>query len=72
MKTIILTIISLIIYEIGKKIFQVFMIKRNKQKLNMIINNMTKNMDMKNAIDDYWDEDIDEKDFENKRSTKWI
>lgn len=71
MKTIIFTIIGLIIYDLIKKLLNVIMIKRNKEKLNMIINNMVDKMDMNKKIDDYWDNDLKKSDFEREKN-RWI
>lgn len=71
MKTIIFTIIGLIIYDLIKKLFNVIMIKRNKEKLNMIINNMVDKMDMNKKVDDYWGNDLKKSDFEREKN-RWI
>lgn len=57
MKTIILTILSLIIYDLGKKGIKILLIKWNKKKLDLIINGVTKNMKMEDIDEDYWEED---------------
>ena len=44
MKTIILTILSLIIYDLGKKGIKILLLKWNKKKLDLIINGVTKNI----------------------------
>lgn len=57
MKTIILTILSLIIYDLGKKGIKILLIKWNKKKLDLIINGVTKNIKMEDIDEDYWEGD---------------
>lgn len=57
MKTIILTILSLIIYDLGKKGIKILLLKWNKKKLDLIINGVTKNIKMEDIDKDYWEED---------------
>lgn len=54
MVTIILTIIALIIYDVGKKVIKILLIKWNKKKLDLIINRFTKNKKMQEIDKDYW------------------
>lgn len=56
MKTIILTILSLIIYDLGKKGIKILLIKWNEKKLYLIIKGATKKMKMENIDKDYWEE----------------
>ena len=60
MKTIIFTIIGLIIYDLLKKGIKLLIIKWNKKKLEIIINGITKEKKMENIDKDYWG------------GTKWI